>query len=227
MFKSVLTAIAVALLATTSFASASEQRADMELMFKSGDKSVTYDNLTHTVTISGTTTQKQAIALYNTLEDKTVTNIIMHGPGGDFYAGLRMGEMIAKAKVTVIIPEGKSCVSACSFMALAGERIILDGALEFHAPYFSRVPTAVTILEITQRFGVGYVDMASYLVKHGYSTQFARKLLKDTSPCKFIVVDTQKGIDDLSTGKDSTSTRSFYYTLRDNCAVQRAMVNGE
>ena len=226
MFKSVLTAIAVAFVATTSFASASDQRADMELMFNSGDRSVQYEPLTHTVVISGTTTSKQSIALYNVLKNKTVVNIIMYGPGGDFYAGLRMGEMIARAGVTVIIPEGKSCVSACSFMALAGERIVLDGKLEFHAPYFSSVPTGVSILDIAQRFGVGYVDMTTYLVKHGYTTQFARMLLKDTSPCKFIVITEQKGIDDLSTGKDSVSGRSFHYTLEDNCAVQRAMNGG-
>jgi hypothetical protein len=226
MFKSVLTAIAVALVATTSFASASDQRADMELMYKSGDRSVRYEPLTHTVVISGPTTSKQSIALYNVLKDKTVATIVMYGPGGDFYAGLRMGEMIANANVTVVIPEGKSCISACSFMAIAGERIILDGTLEFHAPYFSSVPVGVTILDIAQRFGVGYIDMATYLVKHGYTTNFARKLLKDTSPCKFIIVDKQKGIDDLSTGKDSTSSRSFYYTIKDNCAVQRAMNGG-
>jgi hypothetical protein len=226
MFKSVLTAIALTIIATNSYADASEQRVDMEAMFNSGDKSVQYEPLTHTVTISGVTTNKQSIALYNTLKDKTVANIILYGPGGDFYAGLRMGRMIAKTKVTVIIPEGKSCISACSFMALAGDRIILDGKLKFHAPYFSSVPTAVTLLDITQKFGVGYIDMATYLVKHGYTTNFARKLLKDTSPCKFIVIDKQKAIDDLSTGKDSTSPRSFYYTIRDNCAVQRAMNGG-
>jgi hypothetical protein len=226
MFKSVLTAIAVAFVATTSLASASDQRADMELMYKSGDRSVRYEPLTHTVVISGTTTSKQSIALYNVLKDKTVATIVMYGPGGDFYAGLRMGEMIAKANVTVVIPEGKSCISACAFMAIAGERIILDGALEFHAPYFSSVPVGVTILDIAQRFGVGYIDMTTYLVKHGYTTNFARKLLKDTSPCKFIIVDKQKGIDDLSTGKGSTSPRSFYYTLEDKCAIQRAMNGG-
>jgi hypothetical protein len=226
MFKSVLTAIAVAFVATTSFASASDQRADMELMYKSGDRSVRYEPLTHTVVISGPTTSKQSIALYNVLKNKTVATIVMYGPGGDFYAGLRMGEMIANANVTVVIPEGKSCISACSFMAIAGKRIILDGTLEFHAPYFSSVPVGVTILDIAQRFGVGYIDMATYLVKHGYTTNFARKLLKDTSPCKFIIVDKQKGIDDLSTGKDSTSSRSFYYTIKDNCAVQRAMNGG-
>jgi len=226
MFKSVLTAIAVALLATTSFASASDQRADMELMYKTGDRSVAYDALTHTVTISGPTTQRQSIALYNTMKEKEVATVILYGPGGDFYAGLRMGDIIRNANVTVIIPKGKSCVSACSFMALAGSRIILDGTLDFHAPYFTRVPTGVSILDITQRFGIGYVDMAGYLVKNGYSTQFARILLEKTSPCKFIVIDEQVGIDDLRTGLNPYGARSFKYTLVDNCAVQRAMNGG-
>ena len=226
MFKSVLTAIALTLISTTSFASAAEQRVDMELMYKYGDRSVAYNPLTHSVIISGVTTSKQSIALYNTLKNHQVSTIILYGPGGDFYAGLRMGDIIAKANVTVIIPEGKSCVSACSFMALAGERIILDGNLEFHAPYFSSVPASASILDIAQKFGVGYMDMATYLVKHGYTTGFARKLLKDTSPCKFIVVAEQKGIDDLSIGDDSTSHRSFLYTLRDNCEIQRLMNGG-
>jgi hypothetical protein len=226
MFKSILTAITVAIFATTSIAEVSHQRADVQAMFNSGDRSVVYDSVTKTVTISGTTTRRQSIALFKIMQEKTVTTVIMYGPGGDFYAGLRMGNMIQNAGAIVIIPEGKSCVSACSFMALAGSRIILDGKLEFHAPYFTSVPTGVTILDIAQKLGEGYIDMARYLIKNGYSAHFALKLLKDTSPCKFIVIDEQVGIDDLSTGINLYGQRSFKYTIKDNCAIQRAMNGG-
>ena len=123
------------------------------------------------------------------MRNNDVLSVTLSGNGGEYYAGLRLGNMIKKEGSVVIIPAGRTCVSACAFAALGSDRAIVDGELWFHAPYLTLVPTNVTILEITQMFGRAYVDMASYLVSVGVPVSFGHDLLVQTTTNKFIVID--------------------------------------
>jgi hypothetical protein len=170
---------------------------------------VTYNKDTHTVSISGYTTHEQADKLYHIFKDNEVAVAILSGPGGDYYAGLKMGNMIANEKLTVIVKERTACISACAFMALAGEKIVVDGSVWFHAPYFSQAPTDVTMLQLAHKFGEGYIDMATYLLKRGTSIYFARQIITQTSKCKFIVMTGGEALMDLK--KAETALDTVYY----------------
>jgi len=172
MFKSILTAITLTITSAT-LASAS----------------VVYDEATKNLVVSGTTTSYQSLAVWRIMRDNDVLSVTLSGNGGEYYAGLSLGESIEKEGSVVIIPVGKTCVSACAFAALGADRIIVDGELWFHTPYLTLVPTNVTILEITQMFGRAYIDMASYLVSKGIPTSFGHDLLVQTTTDKFIVID--------------------------------------
>jgi len=172
MFKSILTAIALTITSATVASAA-----------------VLWDDNTKTMTITGQTTQYQASQVYRVNKANEVLNVIMHGQGGNYYAGLRIGRLIKAEGSNVIIPMGKQCVSACAFAALAGNKVIVDGELWFHAPYLSDITTMATILEITQNFGLAYNDMSKYLLSVGVTIDFASNLLYRTSPSKFIVIN--------------------------------------
>ena len=68
---------------------------------------VTYTKETHTVSISGYTTHEQADKLYQILKNNEVTTAFLSGPGGDYYAGLKMGDMLANEGLTTIVKKGR------------------------------------------------------------------------------------------------------------------------
>ncbi len=156
---------------------------------------VIYDDVTKVLSITGRTTNNQATAVYRIMKENDVTTVTISGNGGDYYAGLRLGRLIRNEGSVVVIPAGKMAVSAAAFAALGADKIIVDGALWFHVPYLNRVPTDVTILEISQMFGRAYVDMTSYLASMGIPMSFSHDLLVRTSPSKFVVIDDGGQID--------------------------------
>jgi len=178
---------------------------------------VTYNEETHTVSISGYTNHEQADKLYQIFKKHEVATAVLSGPGGDYYAGLKMGNMIANEKVTVIVRERTTCVSACAFMALAGERIIVEGRVMFHAPYFQQAPTDVTLLQLAHKFGEGYIDMATYLLRRGSSIYFARQIVTQTTYCKFIAIDSGEAMMDLKSAGSPTSMIYYKNLIINKC----------
>jgi len=182
---------------------------------------VTYNKDTHTVSISGYTTHEQADKLYQIFKNNEVATAVLSGPGGDYYAGLKMGDMIADEGVTVIVKERTECTSACAFMALAGENIIVDGIVLFHAPYFSQAPTDVTMLQLAHKFGEGYIDMATYLLRRGASIYFSRQIITQTSYCRFLALDSGEAMMELKTAETALSTVYYKNSIVDKCNKPR------
>lgn len=149
--------------------------------------SVAYDAATNSLRITGTTTPSQVVQVYNALKKHDVDTVFMDGPGGHFYAGLRLGHQLQSADVRVIIPRGKYCASACALAALGAREVMIDGELMFHTPYTMGVDPAKTIREIAQEHGLAYLDMAEYLVSVGQDIEFAKQIIRNTSACRFIV----------------------------------------
>lgn len=179
---------------------------------------VTYTKDNHTVSISGYTTHEQADKLYQILKNNEVTTAFLSGPGGDYYAGLKMGDMLANEGLTTIVKKGTECTSACAFMALAGDNIVVDGVVLFHAPYFSQAPTHVSMLQLAQKFGEGYMDMANYLVRRGTSLYFARQIITQTNPCKFLSVYSGEAMMDLKSAETALSTVYYKNSIKDKCS---------
>ena len=156
---------------------------------------VIYDEATKSLEVTGVTTNYQANKVYKAMKDKDVLPIALSGAGGNYYAGLRIGALIKDEGSIVIIPLGTTCVSACAFAALGGDKVIIDGELWFHTPYLSNVPTDKTLLEIAQMFGRAYVDMTSYLARMDIPMSFGHDLLVRTTRSKFVVIDDGGQID--------------------------------
>lgn len=143
---------------------------------------------TNSMTVKGVTSTFQAIEVSDALAENEIDTVYMFGIGGDYYAGLQIGRMLRKAGVRVIIPQGKECISACAFAAMAGEEVHIDGVMLLHRPYIPGVPTMVTIEEIAGKFGEAYVDLAIYFDEVGYPPRLARQILVNSTPCQYIVV---------------------------------------
>ena len=187
------------------------------VMATSASAAVSYDEVSHTLKVTGTTTTAQVNAAYMQMREHDVLTVELAGPGGEYYAGLALGKMIQREGATVLIRENTECVSACAFAALGGDKVVVDGELKFHVPFMTLVPTGVTILEITQKFGSGYLDMPMYLVDVGVTINFANQLMKDTNQCKFFVVTDGVEIDKLKDIESANQVVHIQHTLEDLC----------
>lgn len=183
MIKSIIAAIA--LVASSTFAYAKTTDAEMKAYANHG---VYFDKLTGVMTVRGATTQTMSGLVMMTLLREDVLVVNMAGPGGDFYAGLSIGRSIAAEGASVLISEGKECVSACAFAAVGADKLSIQGKLLFHVPYKMGYRNNVTLQDVAQDAGVAYFDMTRYLVQVKLPLLFARELLAGTSPCKFIEV---------------------------------------
>lgn len=174
---------------------------------------VNYDPDTHTMEISGFTTSEMAVEVFIIMSREEVASVIIEGPGGDYTSGLYIGNRIREEGSTVIIREGTTCVSACAFSALGGSKIILSGELLFHTPFMPLVPSAVTILDIAQRHGEAYAEMLFYFHDNGYSMAFGLHLIKNTSPCRFVVITDIESIEKIRSA-DPTGPLNYRHTIR-------------
>jgi hypothetical protein len=155
---------------------------------------VTYDEATRSLKIYGPTSQFQSIMVHRAFANHEIDTIYMQGPGGELYAGLEIGRQIRKSGARVIIPARADCVSACAFAAMAAEEIHIDGRMLLHRPYMNAIPTIHSIEEVAAKFGIGYLDTTQYLIDMGYKAHLFKQMLRETSFCKFILVEDAKYI---------------------------------
>jgi len=149
---------------------------------------VTYDKETSTLRITGPTDMIQVISASNYMTDHDVKYIEMWGPGGYMEMGLQLGNRISREETaTVVIPKGKSCISACAFAAMGSGHIRIDGKLMLHRPFIAAAPILERLEDILAYMGRGYLKAAYYLEDHEYSRNVMRSMMKNTSPCKFMV----------------------------------------
>jgi len=158
---------------------------------------VKYDTDNHILTIDGMTTSYQQSQVFDIFQENEVTTVVLSGPGGDYYAGLAIGRYLREEGARAIIPAGKECVSACAFAMLGADEIHIDGKVMFHRPFTMATPSMVTVEAIAAKYGAAYIDGAVYLMEQGVSAKFMHQILRNTTPCKFMVVTDESGIADL------------------------------
>lgn len=173
---------------------------------------VDYDPATKSLEITGPTSSYQAIMVNRAVANHEIDTIYMNGPGGEFYAGLAIGRKIAETGARVIIPSGSECISACALAAMAAEEIHVDGRVLLHRVFTMGVPSLVTVEEIGAHFGAVYIELASYMQEVGYPLSFTLQMVRNTSPCKFMVVDDES---DLERAKQNGSLAG--YDVDDRC----------
>lgn len=149
---------------------------------------VSYDKETSTLRITGQTDMVQVLAASNMMREKDIKYIEMWGPGGYMEMGLQLGNRISKIEgVTVVVPKGKRCISACAFAAMGSKHIRIDGKLMLHRPFITGAPIMAPLEDVFAYMGKGYLKTAYYLEDHGYSRYVMENIMDYTSPCKFMV----------------------------------------
>lgn len=151
---------------------------------------VSYDEATSTLRITGQTDMAQVVSASNLIRENDIQYVEMWGPGGDMIMGLQLGNRISRIEgVTVVIPKGKICASACGFAAMGGKHIRIDGQMLLHRPYIQGIPIMWTVEEALAHMGKGYLMAAYYLEDHGYNRSIMENIMEYTSPCKYMVYE--------------------------------------
>lgn len=158
---------------------------------------VHYEAETKTVVLYGVTTSVQWVQLNELIASQEVRQVRMQGPGGHLYAGLAIGRLIHHHQLTVTIPEGTQCASACAFAALGSPKVYVDGKMLIHRGYFQQMPTMSTLDEFARRSGEGYLDTTRYLLEMGYTIGLAKAIVSGSSPCIFLDMGGKEFIDQL------------------------------
>ena len=210
MIKSLITVLAM-VISTASFADVQGHHDPTPTR-----KSVHWNADDGVLTLRGPTTKQMSSEVHKIMVKENVLVVNMAGPGGVYYSGLTIGNLIRKEGSAVIIPKGKECVSACAFSAMGADKLIVNGALLFHLPYTEGVGTVQTIQKIQQEAGLVYFDMVAYIARQGYPIYFARELLAQTSPCKFVYVKDGESFMNTRTG-DVTKAKSYKRKVTDRC----------
>lgn len=85
--------------------------------------------------------------------------VTLNSPGGNVQMGLLIADDIHQRKLATYIPKDSKCLSACSFVFLAGDERKVDGALGVHqissdSPDLVGAQLAISdIIEVLNRFG--------------------------------------------------------------------------
>lgn len=165
--------------------------------------------------ITGATTKGQAGAVRRVLDKQDVRRVVMYGRGGNYFAGLSIGYAIRQKDLTVTIPTGRQCISACALGAMGGERVMLGGQLWFHKAYRQEYGTLDSLEDIDkggQSVGAAFMHYA-YLV--GAPVNFVYEVIHNTSSCKFLIIDTT-----------SEMRKMMAHTGHDKLAYKRRFYNG-
>lgn len=148
---------------------------------------VTYTEDTKTLQITGPTTMAQVVKASNFIRENEVLYVEMWGPGGELQMGLSLGRLINKTEgVTVTVPKGKSCASACALAAMGSKHIRIDGEFLLHRPYVIGVSPFHPLENIFAHMGKGYLMTAYYLEDMGYNRSIMNNIMEYTSPCKYM-----------------------------------------
>jgi len=160
----------------------------LALTTTTANASVVYVSDTKSLTISGPTTKYQFNQVVEVFKEEEVDIIFMWGNGGLYYVGISIGHLLADSGATVIIPSGKTCISACGFAALSAPTVEIKGEILLHRPYLMTVDAQTSIEEISAHSGVAYIDGHLHLTKVGYSDKLMQYILAESTPCLFLVV---------------------------------------
>lgn len=147
-----------------------------------------YDDIDKSLHLTGGTDMQQVIAAHSALTTREVDVVYMSGPGGELRAGLKLGAVLSRHNIHVVVSSGTRCMSACAFAALGGKTMTIRGELGFHSPYLMGVPTGVTLNEIGKVYAIGSFEATKHILDMGYPLALAEIIVKETSPCEFIVV---------------------------------------
>lgn len=125
--------------------------------------------------LSGEITAREVQALADAqslAEGNNLRMLMLNSPGGDVQSALSIGRMVRALGMTVIVPPGAECLSACVFILAAGVDRIPKGRVGIHRPYFL-VPPGRNIREALRQIEQ---DSRDYLAEMNVPTRLAEDM---------------------------------------------------
>lgn len=118
--------------------------------------------------------------------------VVMASNGGNAGEGYAIAHVLSQSQMTVEVPKGYMCMSACAVGFLGGGTKIIDGILGFHIAY-SRgdIPDGYG-MKVGQQFGL--LD-AYLMIENGYNLLLARMTNDLTSPSDFLVFTSEEELE--------------------------------
>ncbi len=129
---------------------------------------------TKTLHYSGDVVRGDSKKLQKALKDHPDTKrITLSSKGGDAIEGFRLGYTIKDKGLTVEVPKGTLCLSACAIAFMAGDTKIINGVLGFHVAWLDKKLESNEALKNGQLLGsitgiyfynTGYIAQLQYLI---------------------------------------------------------------
>ena len=139
-----------------------------------------------TVVFYGEISNSSAFALIEVLGIENPETLVIMSPGGAMSGALAIGEFLKNSDISVLIREETSCMSACAFAVMAANDLEIRGNLMFHTPYFPLVSTQETLDSLFLTSSVSHLILIEWFVYNGYTLEFYRKILENTSITTYI-----------------------------------------
>lgn len=140
----------------------------------------------------GSVTRGDANALAQYIAYYQPEKVIMASNGGAASEGYAIANVLSQSQMTVEIPKGYMCMSACAVGFLGGGTKIIDGILGFHIAYSKGdIPDGYG-MKVGQQFGL--LD-AYLMIENGYNILLARITNELTSPSDFLVFTSEEELE--------------------------------
>lgn len=139
--------------------------------------------------VSGSTTMEQVNEVENILLQNDVNLVVLSGPGGLMFAGLKLGYLINEYEIPVLVDEGTACISACAIAAMGSGLPLINGTMYLHRPYLLEVSPQLAMRELIAQSMVVGVIIHEYLVSVAeVPYDFVIDFLTETDECTYIKI---------------------------------------
>jgi len=121
-----------------------------------------------TILYDGTVQKNDVKVIRGMVEVSGIKRISLNSPGGVAMTGYALGYLFRELEMSVVVPKGNYCLSACATAFLGGKEKTLEGTLGFHVAWSRQKGEYSNGMKAGQRLGA--ID-AVYHFEMGYTMQ--------------------------------------------------------
>ena len=161
--------------------------------------------------IRGNIVESMAVVT-NTFIEKypDINSVYISSAGGDMTPSRSLGNIFRKYHLTVLIKKGDACLSACAYAALYAHKIIIQGQLGFHTPYFPNYTRKETLDYINKSSRIPTLRQVKDFFKNRWHLYLLYLIIHhDIVDKKMLVFDRSADLERFKLHKTSTFVRPF------------------
>lgn len=144
---------------------------------------------TNTIRFKGDLSDMAGVYLVMAASSIDTRTIILDSPGGMMYEASVVASYLRDNDVTVVIEKDTMCVSACAYAAMTAKKLVVDGKLVFHPPFFPMVSTTDSLYSIIHQSNSLTLDLAKWFLDAGYSLSLLKIIYETTDNTEFMVFE--------------------------------------